>query len=182
MSWKVESLVVAGFCVFLAVSSQAQSSEQQSATATGLSQINHIIVLAQENRCFDQYFGALRQYWAQNGYPDQSFDGLPQFNPASGIAPLQGPPPTNPGCDPAFPPPSDCIEDSNSPAVGSFHMISMCEENPSPFWNEDHVDWNLSNPVSGTATLDGYVWTAGHDARNIQPPFTDTNGLRAMSY
>jgi uncharacterized protein with LGFP repeats len=35
----------------------------------------------------------LRQYWAQNGYPDQSFDGLPQFNPCQGIAPLYGPPP-----------------------------------------------------------------------------------------
>ena len=42
--------------------------------------INHIVFLAQENRSFDHYFGALRQYWAQNGYPDQSFDGLPQFN------------------------------------------------------------------------------------------------------
>lgn len=51
--------------------------------------INHIILLVQENRSFDHYFGQLRQYWAQNGYPDQSFDGLPQFNPASGIAPLQ---------------------------------------------------------------------------------------------
>ena len=42
--------------------------------------INHIIFIGQENRSFDHYFGALRQYWAQNGYPDQSFDGLPQFN------------------------------------------------------------------------------------------------------
>ena len=43
--------------------------------------VNHIIFLAQENRSLDHYFGALREYWAQNGYPDQSFDGLPQFNP-----------------------------------------------------------------------------------------------------
>ena len=58
----------------------------------------------------------------------------------------------------------------------------MCEENPSPFWNEDHVDWNLSNPLAATPTLDGYVWTAAHDSRNNQPPFNDTNGIRAMSY
>ena len=146
----------------------------------GLQKVNHIIVLAQENRGLDHYFGSLRQYWASNGYPDQSFDGLPQLNPTSGNAPLQGPTPTNPGCDPAFPyPGNDCTVDANSPKIASFHMISMCEENPSPSWNESHVDWNLSNALSSTATLDGFVWTAAHDARNLN--FFDTKGLRAMS-
>ena len=68
-----------------------------------LSSINHVIVILQENRSLDSYFGALRQYWAQNGYADQSFDGLPQFNPTSGAAPLQGPAPSNPGCNPTGP-------------------------------------------------------------------------------
>ena len=70
--------------------------------------VNHIIFIAQENRSFDHYFGAMRQYWANYGYPDQAFDGLPQFptNAASGT------PPTNPGCDPAFAfPGSDCTMD-----------------------------------------------------------------------
>jgi phospholipase C len=146
-----------------------------------LQSINHIIFMAQENRGFEHYFGAMRQYWAEKGISDQSFDGLPQFNPASGAAPLRGPVPSNPGCDPAFAPPSDCVHDSNSPAVTSFHMQSMCIENPSPSWNESHVSWNLTDPVSGTPTLDGFVWAAGHDARN-EPGFTDVNGLRPMSY
>ena len=140
-----------------------------------LQSINHIIFMAQENRGFDHYFGAMRQYWAEKGIADQQFDGLPQFNPTAGALP------TNPGCDPAFAPPSDCVHDSNSPAVGSFHMQSMCIENPSPSWNESHVSWNLGDPVSGTPTLDGFVWAAGHDARN-EPGFTDVNGLRPMSY
>ena len=38
---------------------------------------------------------------AQNGYPDESFDGLPQFNPTSGQPPLYGPSPSVPGCNPA---------------------------------------------------------------------------------
>ena len=131
--------------------------------------------MAQENRGFDHYFGAMRQYWAANSIPDQAFDGLPQFNPTP------GPIPTNPGCDPAFAfPPNDCTIDSNSPQVQSFSMVSMCVENPSPSWNEDHVDWNLQNPVSATATLDGFVKTAAHDARTTQPPFTDVDGVRAM--
>ena len=149
--------------------------------AGDIKQLNHIIVLAQENRGLDHYFGSMRQYWAANGYPDHSFDGLPQFNPVSGAAPLLGPVPTNPGCDPAFPfPGNDCTFNANSPQVASFHMISMCEENPSPSWNESHVDWNLSDPLSSTPKLDGYVWTAAHDARSLG--FFDVEGKRAMSY
>ncbi len=49
---------------------------------TGIDSINHVIILVQENRSLDNYLGALRQYWAQNGFADESFDGLPQFNPA----------------------------------------------------------------------------------------------------
>ena len=142
--------------------------------------VNHIIFMAQENRGFDHYFGSMRQYWAANGIPDQSFDGLPQFNPPTGASPLLGPAPTNPGCDPAFPPPSDCKTNGNSPAVESFEMISMCVENPSPSWNEDHVDWNLGDPVSPTPTLNGYVWTAAHDARS--EGFIDVDGVRAMAH
>src|SRR3984957_20915591 len=88
--------------------------------SNNLQSVNHIIFMAQENRGFDHYFGGMRQYWAANGIPDQSFDGLPQFNPSTGAPPLLGPAPTNPGCDPAFPPPSDCTIDNNSPAVESF--------------------------------------------------------------
>lgn len=141
--------------------------------------LNHIIFMLQENRSFDHYFGAMRQYWADNGYPDQPFDGLPQFptsNP-SGAAP------TNPGCDPAFPYPQyDCTTDNASPQVQSYHLITMCLENPSPSWNESHVGWNLSNPVSPTPTLDGFLWTAAHDSRNMSPAFYDTNGKRVMGY
>lgn len=145
-----------------------------------LKSINHIIFMAQENRGFDHYFGAMRQYWAANGIADQSFDGLPEFNPASGPTPLQGSTPANPGCDPAFPSPSDCTVDLNSAMVQSFHLVTMCLENPSPSWDEGHVDWNRTNPLSGNPTLDGFVYTAAHDAR--AEGFFDVNGVRAMGY
>jgi phospholipase C len=177
-------------CVFFAASSGAQSSPSEqpepianSAPPVGLTKLNHIIFLAQENRSFDHYFGQLRQYWAQNGYPDQSFDGLPQFNPTSGTPPLYGPPPSNRGCDPAFPPPNDCKEDSSSPKVTSYELLTECTENTSPSWNEAHFDWNLTDPTGvHAARNNGFVWTAAHDARNNQPPFYDTNGQRAMGY
>jgi phospholipase C len=163
------------------------------ASQQGLQNINHIIFMAQENRGFEHYFGSMRPYWKANGYPDQAFDGLPQFNPASGMAPLRGPIPTNPGCDPAFPfdptspfPQPDCMIDSNNP-IQSFHAVSMCLENPSPSWNEAHVDMNYLDPTmshtpNANAPMDGFVWTSGHDARNQNPPFSDTNGVRAMAY
>jgi phospholipase C len=144
--------------------------------------LNHIIFMAQENRSLDHYFGALRAYWKANGFADRSFDGLPQFNPTSGLTPLYGPPPTNPGCDPAYPPPNDCIVDSASPKISSYPLNTQCIENPSPSWNESHVDWDLTNSYSSTPTLDGYVWSNAHDARNNKPPYHDTNGVRSMGY
>ena len=44
------------------------------------------------------------------------------------------------------------------------------------------MDWDLTNPYSATPTLDGFVWTNAHDARNNQPPYHDTNGIRSMGY
>ena len=72
-------------CGFDNGNKQSSGGSGSGGATAGLSSINHIIFLSQENRSFDHYFGALRQYWAQNGYPDQSFDGLPQFNPTTGL-------------------------------------------------------------------------------------------------
>ena len=58
----------------------------------------------------------------------------------------------------------------------------MCTENTSPFWNESHNDYDVSNPVADpkNAPMDGFVHTAGHFARGNN--FFDTNGIRAMGY
>ncbi|MGB8477375.1 MAG: alkaline phosphatase family protein [Acidobacteriaceae bacterium] len=149
----------------------------------GLTSLKHIIFFAQENRSLDNYFGAMREYWKENGIPDQSFDGLPQFNPTSGQAPLYGPPPAIPGCDPTSPYPGRCIWDPSN-TVASFHMISVCNENTSPSWQEAHNDWDYTDPV-GTrpAKNNGFAHTAAGDARdNPGTPFYDTNGIRAMGY
>jgi phospholipase C len=162
----------------------SSTSVSASFVAPGLQSINHIILFAQENRSFDHYFGALRAYWAQNGIPDQSFDGLPQFNPATGAQPLQGPAPSIPGCDPTQPYPQStiCVADVNSP-VTSFHLASVCTEEQSPFWNESHLDWDLNDGIGASpAKLNGFVVTAANDARQQSPTLMDTNGIRAMGY
>ena len=153
------------------------------ASPQNVTALNHIIFLAQENRSFDHYFGALRGYWAKNGYPDQSYDGLAQFNPSSGAAPLVGPAPSDPGCNPTSPfPAADCVADPSNP-VASYHLQTECVENPSPSWDEAHVDWDYNDPEGlSPALLNGFVYTAAHDARTIQPPYNDVNGIRAMGY
>lgn len=153
-----------------------------------LKSINHIILLSQENRSLDEYFGVLREYWAQNGITDQAFDGLPQFNPAGD--PNAGPPPTNPGCDPAapYPPNSFCQINPSSPAVPSFHYQSTCVETPSPSWAESHRSWNVNDPTSPDALLNGFVDAGANDSRQHTDnqgqlaPFFDTNGVRVMGY
>jgi len=153
--------------------------QQVTATFTGpqnINVLNHIIFLSQENRSFDHYLGALREYWAQNGYPDQVIDGLPQFNPG-------GQPPSNPGCNPNDPPPSNCVFDPSNP-VTSYHLITQCIETPAPLWDESHVDWDYYDPVGDKpATMNGFVWTAGFYARKkFGQPFYDVDGIRAMGY
>jgi phospholipase C len=120
--------------------------------------INHIIFMAQENRGFDHYFGKLPDYWKANGYPNQTFDGLPAnaFN----------------------------LDDDGS-TVNSFHLRTVCVQNLSPGWNESHVIWNVNDPVSPTATLDGFVHTAANFSQNAVPPdapIFDLEGLRSMGY
>jgi len=148
--------------------------------------INHIIIMAQENRSFDHYFGAMRGYWAANGYPDQSFDGLPQFNPTTGIPPLYGPPPTNPSCDPSATkgkPFNDCVIDSNSPTITSFHLLTQCVENPSPWWDADHYALSWENPLIDPTTnppMDGFVAYSAHTSHTHS--YYDWSGTRGMGY
>lgn len=163
---------------------QSQPAQTTPPPTGDLQSLNHIVIFAQENRSLDHYFGKMRPYWAQSGLADQSFDGLPQFNPASGISPLVGPTPTNPGCDPIQSTPTNCVASTSTASqVPSFHMASVCNEEQSPFWNEAHVDWDLNDPIgTNAATLNGFVQAGANDARQSTPPLNDINGLRVMGY
>jgi phospholipase C len=180
-----------GACTGTAACSLTLSSAN-SVTATfaaggTLQSLNHIIILAQENRSLDSYFGYMRQYWVNNPtlYKDQQFDGLPQFNQADGINPPPGPVPSLVGCDPTNPNGADVCTPDPSVTVPSFHMQSVCTESLSPFWNEAHTDWNLSDPTSSTPTLDGFVIAGANDARQYpknEGPVNDINGYRTLGY
>ena len=142
------------------------SSPTNPAGATG--QINHIIVMLQENRSFDSYFGRLSAYWAANGYPPQPFDGIP-LNAS------------NPGCDPASSS-TLCTVDAGSPAVPVFHFHTVCMELTFPGWSQAHVDRNRADAANGPPTLDGFVQTAANLVREEPNLFHDRAGRRAMGY
>lgn len=147
--------------------------------------LNHIIFLAQENRSFDEYFGYMRQYWANNGIADQQFDGLAQFTPASQCTTTNGvsscAAPTNPPCSSTT---GVCQASSTGKPVPSFHMLSECTEYMSSFWNESYVDWNNAFSYPGTVTWEGngFVQAAANDARQVGTPINDTEGYRSMGY
>ncbi len=121
--------------------------------------INHIIFLVQENRGFDHYFGHLPDYSAANGYPAVQFDA----EPANASNPTQ----------------------DGTGTITAYHFRTVCMQNMSPGWNESHVDWNRTDPVSTTATLDGFVQEAAHFAQTAtggDAPAFDLQGFRAMGY
>ncbi|HTS37670.1 MAG TPA: alkaline phosphatase family protein [Candidatus Solibacter sp.] len=119
-----------------------------------ITSVNHIIFMAQENRSLDTYFGQLPAYWAANGFPAQQFDGMP-----AGAS--------NPGFN-------------GAPPVSAFHLATECIENLTPSWDESHLDWNLNDPTSGTATMDGFVYNAAKFGQD--EGYFDTAGIRAMGY
>jgi phospholipase C len=115
--------------------------------------VNHIILMYQENRSFDHYFGDLNNYRQAHGVP-ADVDVAP-----AGV--------TNPARDGSGP-------------VARFHFTDKCIESLSPFWNESHRDFNLNDPTSSTATLDGFASVAGGFA--MATGEADVAGKRAMGF
>jgi phospholipase C len=133
-------------------------------------QINHIIVLLQENRSFDTYFGMLSSYWANHGYPPQPFDGLSLSA-------------SNAGCDPSSPAPRRCVVGPGSPTIKVFHLETMCIELAQPSWDYARIDFNRTDPANGPPTLDGFVVSAANNLRGaLSGSFHDFDGRRAMGY
>jgi phospholipase C len=123
-----------------------------------ITSIHHIIVMLQENRSFDHYFGHLPEYWKAHGFPQATngttFDGEPSN--------------------------TSNLDDTGA-TVNAYNLASACTENPSPSWDEDHVDRNRNNSLDpNNATMDGFVHTAGRDAVGFG--FFDVLGHRAMGY
>lgn len=147
-----------GTCAGAANSCTITAAENASVTAAfrvaNINALQHIIFMLQENRSFDHYFGHLPEYWAENGYAPEPFDGYPAdaSNPALG----------------------------NGATVTPFHLETMCIEHPAPDWDESHRDRNYQDPTADTVLMDGFVRDAARLA--IGEGLHDTSGSRVMGY
>ncbi len=126
--------------------------------AHDITAIKHIIIVTQENRSLDHYFGHLSDYWQSHGFPQATngttFDGEPAN--ASNV-------------------------DHSGATVNAYNLQTGCTENPSPSWAESHRDRNRWSPTnSSTATMDGFVVTAADDAQATG--IYDVLGHRVMGY
>jgi len=87
---------------------------KQSNSAQVSASINHVVVMMQENRSFDNYFGRLGQYKRDHGIPGDVED-----------LPLN----------------VTLFARSGAP-VQPFHFRTVCHENISPSWNQSHFYWD----------------------------------------
>jgi phospholipase C len=101
---------------------------QKAATVTvstgGLSNLNHIIIMVQENRAFDNYFGVLAQYRVNHQPP---IPGA-QLSDVNDLHTL---------------PPDYTIQNPAGQSFGPYHQRTECIENLSPSWDETHYDMHL---------------------------------------
>ncbi len=143
-------------------SGSQQPSQQQPPppqSTGGLNSVQHIILVMQENRSFDHYFGQLGAYRQAHGYGQASdIDGMPAAA-------------SNP--------------DKSGVTVNNFHLQTMCLENLTPDWLESHDDYNRANLdfPDGQYKGDGFVGNAGGLAQCCDPqPSFDNRGVRAMGW
>src|SRR5438552_13893789 len=97
-----------------------------------ITSINHIIVMLQENRSFDHYFGHLPDYWQAHGFPQATNGTTFEAEPANASN-----------------------ADPSGAAVSAYNLQSGCTDKPSPSWAESHRARNRSNPDdSNNAPMD----------------------------
>jgi phospholipase C len=83
--------------------------------------IKHIIVMLQENRTFDNYFGVLGAYRASR-VPGASASDVDGFNP------------------------NTALKTKTGKLVKPYHYQTVCMENGNFAWNESHTDMDLQSP------------------------------------
>jgi phospholipase C len=132
----------------------------------GITAVNHVVILIQENRSFDHYFGQMTAYRNANSIPingspatieDESTGTFSNFSPATGTM------------------------------IAAYHTGSVCTEDLTPDWSETHINFNRLNPAAASASspMDGFVSLAvgiSDFAKTLKINMLDTNGHRVMGF
>lgn len=138
----------------------ASDSGSQVQTGSLKTSVNHIILLMQENRSFDEYFGQLNAYRVSKGLSDE-VDDLSKAGPVS-----------LPSWD-------------GSGDISPFKMNTACVGDLSSSWVEAHADIDLQNPSNPAdpPPMNGFAYEAGgFAAHDPTRGGFDVAGKRAMGY
>ena len=147
--------------------SSVQHQRRAYPTPSGITAVNHVIFMLQENRTFDTYFGMLNPYRRANGWnvgDDQhvyDVDGIDdKLTTISNV-------------------------NDEGTIFNLFHTTSSCLDDMTSSWFESYGDINRFDfTTTRKMLLDGFVHTAEGFAKfNASTgAFTDTAGERAMAY
>jgi phospholipase C len=132
----------------------------------GITAVNHVVMLIQENRSFDHYFGQMTAYRRANSIPingspatieDESTGTFSNFSPATGAP------------------------------IAAYHTGSVCTEDLTPDWTETHINYNRLNPAaaSSSSPMDGFVSLAFAISQSATPlgiHMADQTGRRVMGF
>lgn len=120
--------------------------------------IKHIIVMLQENRTFDNYFGVLGAYRASKvaGASPSDIDG---FNP------------------------NTALKTKTGKLVTPYHYQTVCMENDNFAWNESHIDMDLQSPDTFMNTdFTGAKFLMDKFTQTVNTTTKDPNGTRQMGH
>lgn len=131
--------------------------------------MNHIVIMVQENRSFDSYFGGMTAFRQKSSPP------IPINSSDGKIRDL-----------------SDAVGYTNhSPVAGDiapFRFGSVCTENLSPDWEEHHLQIDHANPAAASPTnapMNGFVPVAYDEGVAFASHgifLADQTGHRAMGF
>lgn len=120
--------------------------------------IKHIIVMLQENRTFDNYFGVLGAYRASK-VPGASPSDIDGFNP------------------------NTALKTKTGKLVKPYHYQTVCMENDNFAWNESHIDMDLQSPDTFMNTdFTGAKFLMDKFTQTVNTTTKDPNGTRQMGH
>jgi phospholipase C len=149
----------------------AGGAPQPTPTPVGsIASVNHIIIMVQENRSFDSYFGNMTAFRQQSSppIPINSSDGkINDLSNAPGFVNHNG---------------------AGNMNIAPFRAGSVCTENLSPDWEEHHLQINHANPAAASPTnapMDGFAAVAFDEGTAFATHgifLADQTGRRAMGF
>jgi phospholipase C len=149
-----------------ALDGQTASATVQVKVTPGIDAVNHVLIMFQENRSFDEYFWKMTDYRLRNGIPINSSDGKIRDGSSASAKWLVS-----------------NISPATGHAVMPYHTGSVCTEDLTPDWAESHQEMNSHNPAAAGpgAPMDGFVSVA-FGLSQFLGVLADKDGHRAMGY